>query len=114
MTVAVALVMSAAGFAGNKVKDENSTLMMNVNGLSRYLGLSSNQYAEVQTISEYFNEQMRLASFTKQPRQAKRYREVLYGNMKLMKGTLTNEQYRKYLRLMNLTVKRRGLDIYMK
>jgi len=40
-------------------------------------------------------------------------REAVYGNFKLMKRTLTNEQYKKYVQLLNVTLKNKGLDSYM-
>ncbi len=39
--------------------------------------------------------------------------EAVYGNFKLMKRTLTNEQYKKYVQLLNVTLKNKGLDSYM-
>ena len=43
----------------------------------------------------------------------KKLREAVYGNFKLMKRTLTNEQYKKYVQLLNVTLKNKGLDSYM-
>lgn len=38
-------------------------------------------------------------------------RNAVYGNLKLMKNTLTEKQYSDYLRLMALTLRNKGIDI---
>lgn len=53
------------------------------------------------------------ASYAKEAKQGKKLREAVYGNFKLMKRTLTNEQYKKYVQLLNVTLKNKGLDSYM-
>ena len=108
-----AWVMSATSFAGNKVKSEDWTIAMNVSKLGQYLKLSSEQYEEVAAISAYLNEQMQTAAGSKEAKQGKRLREAVYGNFKLMKSTLSDEQYKKYVRLMNITLRHKGLDIYL-
>lgn len=107
------LVMSATSFAGNKVKSQDWTISMNVNKLGKYLNLSEDQYGEVVAISKYLGEKMQSAANSKASVQGKRLREAVYGNFKLMKNTLNDEQYRKYVRLMNITLKHKGLDIYL-
>lgn len=109
----VALAMSATSFAESKVKSEDWTISMNVNKLGRYLNLSGSQYDEVVAISDYFNEKMQSAANSSEAKQGKRLREAVYGNFKLMKNTLSDEQYRKYVRLMNITLKHKGLDTYL-
>jgi hypothetical protein len=47
---------------------------------------------------------------------AKKNKEVklqtaVYGNLKLMKKTLNDEQYTKYVTLMNATLKNRGIEL---
>lgn len=108
-----ALVMSATSFAENKVKSQNWTISMNVNKLGQYLNLSGDQYQEVAVISEYFSQKMQNAASSKEAKQGKRLREAVYGNFKLMKSTLSEEQYKKYIHLMNVTLKHKGLDIYL-
>ncbi len=111
--VVAALVMSATSFAANKVKSQTWTISMNVNKLGQYLNLSGDQYQEVAAISEYFGKKMQNAAGSKEAKQGERLREAVYGNFKLMKNTLSEEQYKKYIRLMNITLKHKGLDIYL-
>jgi len=108
-----ALVMSATSWAGNSAKSLDWTISMNVAKLGQYLDLSSDQYGEVVAISEYLSEKMRSAACSKEARQGERLREAVYGNFKLMKNALNDEQYRKYVRLMNVTLRHKGLDIYL-
>ena len=90
LLVVVALGMSATSFAGEKVEGKDWKVDVNVAKLSKYLNLDARQMEEVANISE-----------------------AVYGNFKLMKRTLTNEQYKKYVQLLNVTLKNKGLDSYM-
>ena len=60
-----------------------------------------------------FADKVQSASYAKEAKQGKKLREAVYGNFKLMKRTLTNEQYKKYVQLLNVTLKNKGLDSYM-
>ena len=71
------------------------------------------QMEEVANISDYFADKVQSASYAKEAKQGKKLREAVYGNFKLMKRTLTNEQYKKYVQLLNVTLKNKGLDSYM-
>ena len=50
-----------------------------------------------------FADKVQSASYAKEAKQGKKLREAVYGNFKLMKRTLTNEQYKKYVQLLNVT-----------
>ena len=39
--------------------------------------------------------------------------EAVYGNMKLMKITLSETQYKKYLRILNTQIQNKGLNPYI-
>lgn len=113
MMFVVALGMSATCFAGNKVEGKDWNLDVNVSKLSNYLHLDSRQVEEVSHISDYFVEKVHSASYAKEEKQAQKLREAVFGNFKLMKRTLTDEQYKKYVQLVNVTLKNKGLDSYM-
>ena len=68
------------------------------------------QSEEVANICDYFSEQMNRATTAKKNQEAKLHTAV-YGNLKLMKQTLTREQYAKYVSLMNATLKNRGIEL---
>ena len=113
LLVVVALGMSATSFAGEKVESKNWKVDVNVAKLSKYLELDANQREQVATISEYFADKVQSASYAKEAKQGKKLREAVYGNFKLMKRALTDKQYKKYVQLLNVTLKNRGLDAYM-
>ena len=108
LLVVVALGMSATSFAGEKVEGKDWKVDVNVAKLSKYLNLDARQMEEVANISDYFADKVQSASYAKEAKQ-----EAVYGNFKLMKRTLTNEQYKKYVQLLNVTLKNKGLDSYM-
>ena len=64
----------------------------------------------VANICDYFSEQMSRATTAKKDKEAK-LRNAVYGNLKLMRKTLSAEQYAKYAALMNLTLLNKGIDL---
>lgn len=113
LMVVVALGMSVTSFAGNKVEGKDWKVDVNVAKLSQFLKLNARQMEEVAGISDYFADKVQSASYAKETKQGKKLREAVYGNFKLMKRTLTDEQYKKYVQLVNVTLKNKGLDVYM-
>ena len=106
----VALAMATNLYAvGNQptAEKENWNVNINVNKLSRYLQLSGSQQEEVADICAYFNEQMVRASHSR--KKEKMWRSAIYGNLKLMKETLNEKQYGEYVRLLNVTLRNRGI-----
>lgn len=113
LLVVAVLGMSATSFAGNKVEGKKWNMDVNVSKLGQYLKLDAQQMHEVSGISEYFADKMQSASYAKEAKQGKKLREAIYGNFKLMKRTLTDAQYKKYIQLVNITLKNKGLDTYL-
>lgn len=71
--------------------------------LSAYLDLAPSQMTDVYQINDYFIREQKV-SLNKDPqRREEQLQKVVYGNLKLMKGALTDEQYRKYVVLLNVT-----------
>lgn len=83
---------------------------INVNKLGKYLNLSPEQGEEVGNICDYFSEQMSRATNAKKNRDEK-LRTAVYGNLKLMKKTLTPEQYTKYATLLNVTLMNKEIKV---
>jgi hypothetical protein len=105
--------MTATCFAEGKNENQDWTMNVNVTKLGKYLNLNSNQTSEVAAITDYFADRIQSASYAKEEKQAQKVREAVYGNFKLMKRTLNGEQYKKYVQLMNTTLRNKGLDVYM-
>lgn len=102
---------SLTGLAGNK---QPATAKwagnINVEKLSEYLKLNNCQSSEVSNICDFFSEQMNHAT-TARFDQSKKLRQAIYGNLKLMKQTLSKEQYAKYLTIMNITLSNKGIEL---
>lgn len=105
----VALCMCTTVFAEKGTETEN--LSVDASKLSKCLNLSSQQAENVTNICEYFNERMQVVNNSSKKRKKDVLHNTIYGNLKLMKGELTKEQYSKYLELMNLTLKNRGIEL---
>ena len=98
LTLVAALCLVATTFAaGNQPTVAKWEGNINVNKLGKYLNLSSVQAEEVANICNYFDEQMG--------------RATVYGNLKLMKKTLTDAQYTKYTTILNMTLKNKGIEV---
>ena len=95
-----------------KVEGKDWKVDVNVAKLSKYLNLDARQMEEVANISDIFADKVQSASYAKEAKQGKKLREAVYGNFKLMKRTLTNEQYKKYVQLLNVTLKTRVGFLY--
>lgn len=107
-----ALLFSATGFAkgGEETSVANYNFDIKVSKLSNYLQLTSAQSGEVADICDFFTAQMKEASYSKKNQKAK-VDNAVYGNLKLMKKTLTDEQYKKYVRILNVTLQNKGIEL---
>ena len=112
------MAMLAIGFAVSvmakepqvKERKQDCITLVNRSQLSKYLQLTSGQRKEVSDICDYFEEQMEDAKRS-QSRKTERMRKAVYGNLKLMKRTLDEKQYKSYLRLMQTTMNNKGIDL---
>lgn len=108
-----ALAFSGNAFAGKVANDSTAVKWdgeINKGKLVQYLKVSNAQYDEVADICDYFKEQMAKANNASE-NQKELTRNAVYGNLKLMKKTLSDEQYSNYLRLMAMTLRNKGINI---
>ena len=111
LSLVAAICMTVSTFAGeNQPTVAKWEVNINVYKLSQYLNLNSDQSEEVANICDYFSDQIWEATTTKKDKQAK-LRNAVYGNLKLMKQTLTSEQYAKYATLINITLQNKGIKL---
>ncbi len=111
---AATLFMVSASFAGERTNAETWAWSVNAGRLTRCLGLKSNQYDNVATACEYFsNSLLKAARSNDEVSRSTLIRKAVGGNLKMMKSALDKEQYRKYVRLMNVTLRNKGLDVYL-
>lgn len=111
LTLVAAICLAATTFAaGNQPVVEKWEGRINVSKLSRYLQLNAGQQEEVSNICEYFNQQMERAASAKK-NQEKLLHNAVYGNLKLMKKTLNEKQYADYTKVLNVTLKNKGIEV---
>ncbi len=111
LTLVAVVCLAATTFAAeNQPTTAKWEGNINVSKLGKYLNLTSLQSEEVAQICEYFSTQINKATTAKKDQDTKMHTAV-YGNLKLMKQTLTQEQYSKYVSLMNATLKNKGIEL---
>lgn len=96
-------IVLVATMSFGQSKKVNLVSDINFEKLSNYLQLKQSQMNEVASINEFFSEQLAEASRASESRYDKKVHQAVYSNLKLMKGTLSEDQYRKYLTLINVT-----------
>ena len=113
LTFVAAFCLMAASFAaGNQPVAESAKWDGNINvtKLSQYLKLNGKQQEEVANICMYFDEQMSRATSARKNREEK-VRKAVYGNLKLMKQTLDEKQYADYAKVLNVTLRNKGIEV---
>lgn len=111
LTLVAAVCLTATTFAaGNQPTTAKWEGNINVSKLSQYLKLSADQHDEVTNICEYFNEQMARATNSKKNKE-QLLRNAVYGNLKLMKKTLSEKQYADYAKVLNVTLQNKGIEV---
>ena len=111
LTLVAAVCLTATAFAaGNQLTNAKWDGNINVGKLSQYLKLSSDQHEEVANICEFFSDQMERVSSSKK-NQDELLHNAIYGNLKLMKKTLTDKQYSDYAKVLNVTLRNKGIEV---
>ena len=111
LTLVAAVCLAATTFAaGNQPTTAKWEGNINVTKLGKYLKLDAVQHEEVANICEYFDEQMSRATTSKK-NQEKLLRNAVYGNLKLMKKTLSEKQYSDYAKVLNVTLQNKGIEV---
>ena len=110
---AVMLLFSATSFAkgGEESAVVNYSFDIKVSKLSNYLQLPPAQAGEVSDICDYFTERMKEASYSSKKSKKEKVDNAVYSNLKLMKKALTDEQYKKYVKVLNVTLKNKGIEL---
>lgn len=123
MAVAILGISATVSFAKAQCVNENGNkepFAVEFGKLSSYLDLTPSQMDEVYDINEYFKGQQKESLSRDTKRQEERLQKAVYGNLKLMKSALSDNQYRKYVTLLNVTTNNNRLtgavtftDIYL-
>lgn len=106
MAVAILGISATVSFAKAQCVNENGNkepFAVEFSKLSSYLDLTPSQMDEVYDINEYLKGQQKESLSRDTKRQEERLQKAVYGNLKLMKSALSDNQYRKYVTLLNVT-----------
>ena len=114
LSVITVLCLSTTCFSQEKLEVTDWNMEMHLSKLSRDLELNSIQYVRVADAIDFFSDKMNSAKYSTGKRQIKYLNEAVYGNLKLMKSTLSQDQYKKYLRILNSQLHNKGLNPYIK
>ena len=114
LSVIMVLGLSTVCFSQNKQEINDLNIEIPLPKLARYLNLNSIQYDNVENAIDFFSDKMQSAKYSKGRRQIKNLNEAIFGNLKLMRSTLSQSQYKKYLQLINAELKNRGLSTYIR
>jgi len=114
LSVITVLCLSTVCFSQEKLEVTDWNMEIHLSELSRYLDLNSIQYEHVADAIDFFSDKMKNAKYSMVERQIKYLNEAVYGNLKLMRSTLSQDQYKKYLRILNTQLRNKGLNTYIK
>ena len=114
LSVITVLCLSTVCFSQEKLEVTDWNMEMHLSDLARYLDLNSIQYEHVADAIDFFSDKMKRAKYSMGERQIKYLNEAVYGNLKLMRSTLSQDQYKKYLRILNSQLRNKGLNPYIK
>ena len=114
LSVITVLCLSTVCFSQEKLEVTDWNMEMHLSKLSRDLELNSIQYVRVADAIDFFSDKMNSAKYSTGKRQIRYLNEAVYGNLKLMKSTLSQDQYKKYLRILNSQLHNKGLNPYIK
>ena len=114
LSVITVLCLSTVCFSQEKLEVTDWNMEMHLSKLSRDLELNSIQYVHVADAIDFFSDKMNSAKYSTGERQIRYLNEAVYGNLKLMKSTLSQDQYKKYLRILNSQLRNKGLNPYIK
>lgn len=106
MAVAILGISATVSFAKAQCVNENGNkepFAVEFGKLSSIIDLTPSQMDEVYDINEYFKGQQKESLSRDTKRQEERLQKAVYGNLKLMKSALSDNQYRKYVTLLNVT-----------
>ena len=110
----VALMSMTMTFAENEsAANLNTTeaynMTVNMRQLARALNLSNDQVESVAEVHKTFSAEMMFAAQYGKDERAKMMDKAINKDLAYMNSILNKDQYRKYLRLLNVTLVNRGL-----
>lgn len=112
-----AMVSTAAMAENNEVANENNKIeysfSLNMVSVSRYLALTDGQTEELEAITNRFDVELKRIEKVKAENRNKRLYTALSQNVAAARTILNNEQFGKYIFVINSALSKRGLDLIM-
>lgn len=110
------MVMAVVAFSAVNAKtNEMFNVSTDAYKLCDYLKVTDDATADkVADINEFFNQSMQMIANSPKEELATRVKTCVEANKIAMKKILTADQFAKYNAVLNVTLKNKGLDVYMK
>jgi hypothetical protein len=115
LSVALLLATSFSAMAedlnsNNLNKVEAYNINVNINSLARYLELSKDQIESVENIQNIFSESLRCAAVMEtEDSRRQMVNNAIDFDLRNLSYILTDKQYRKYIKVLNVTITNRGI-----
>lgn len=110
LTVAAMFCMTVAFAENEETKNVKAyDMSVNINSLSRTLGLTAEQVEQFNDLHKTFCAEMMFAANAKTADVDAMVRKAVNKDLQYMSYILNKEQYRKYVMLLNATMNNRGL-----
>ena len=113
LTVAMALTMTVAFAEG---ENENNTqnvqaynMRVNMSMLAKALQLNSDQVETVQFVHDMFSREMMSVAEATEDERPEKMKKAINRDLANMRYILSEDQYRTYVRILNVTLRNRGL-----
>lgn len=113
MTLAMALTLTMAFAEGEENEKTNSIaaydMHVNMKMLSQALHLSSDQKESVEVVHDLFAKEMMNAGAASEEDRERLMSKAINHDLAYMRSILSEDQYRTYLTILNMTLRNRGL-----
>ena len=110
LTLVAVLSMTAASAENENLNATNAyVLNVNMNSLSRALQLTADQREFVKDVNDTFCAEMLNAATADNSERKELTRTAVIRDLKYMRAILDNDQYRKYITILNATFNNRGI-----
>lgn len=96
--------------AATATEDARYEMNINVDALSRTLGLDFDTRRAVSYISDNFSHDMEKVAYANGDDRDKMYKKAINRNLSYMHAVLDGSQYHEYVKLLNTTLNNRGLN----
>jgi len=115
LSVAMLLATSFTAMADDNNSNEINMveaydINININSLARYLDLSKDQIESIETVHKAFSEGMKMAAVMDGESRKNMTKNAIDYDLKHMNYILTDEQYKKYVKILNITLNNRGVN----